>query len=501
MKRAALIAAVVILIALSAFALRSLVTPPAGEVVHQTEGEETYTCPMHPTVRSDRPGACPVCGMALVRMSRATQLTGKTVTALKEVTLSPTQRLLANVATVPVARGTVSAPVGAVGTVVPAESREVTISARFRGRIERLYASTTGQRIATGSPLFDIYSPDLISAQQEYLISKQNADARLTAASRERLMVSFGMTNGQIDSLDAGGSARPTMTFLSPAAGTILLKNLQQGQYTEEGMALYRLADLRIVWVLLDVYERDLARVDIGRRVNLAVEAYPGRHFAGRVAFVEPVVNSDTRTVRVRVVVPNPHSLLKPNMYVRGEITIPTVHALVIPSSAIQRTGTRTIVWVQVADNTFQPRSVTAGATSGDRTEVVSGVREGELIAASGGFLIDSESALTAPAEQGSVPAGPGDAAVLRDTVEIRVKGGYAPDLIRIPAGHRVTLRFIREEDSACSREVVFPTLDMRRELPSFATTDIVIPPQPSGRIRFSCGMNMYEGTLVVEAP
>jgi Cu(I)/Ag(I) efflux system membrane fusion protein len=305
------------------------------------------------------------------------------------------------------------------------------------------------------------------------------------------------MSAEQIERLAGTTVPHPTMTFLSPLAGTILEKNVREGQYVEEGMTLYQLADLRTVWVVLEVYERDLARVRIGQTARIAVEAYPGSVLTGRVTFVDPVLNPETRTVKVRVEAANTSGMLRPNMYVRGEIALASRQALLVPGTAIVSTGTRSVVWVEVRENVFEPRPVSIGRTGTGRSEILAGLAEGERVAESGGFLLDSESSLSAPAAPAQAHPGHAQGGV----VEIHVKGGYTPEVVRVPAGQAVTLRFVRDEDAACSAEVLFPTLGIRRSLAPFAATDILLPPQSAGRVPFTCGMEMLEGTIVVEEP
>ncbi len=214
-----------------------------------------YTCPMHPSVVSDRPGACPVCGMALVKKSLQHESSPAALEQLKRVTLSPTQRVLANVATTTVTRQTIARKITAMGSIAFAEPRQATVAARFRGRIEKLHASSTGVSVRKGDPLFELYSPDLISAEREFILALEAAEqapgsantqleSQLLHASRDRLSVHFGLTEEQIAGLERDRRIHPRWTFHSPIAGTVLQKLVQVGQYVNEGQVLYELADL-----------------------------------------------------------------------------------------------------------------------------------------------------------------------------------------------------------------------------------------------------------------
>ncbi len=507
--------------------------PGSGKITTQQPAEtehEYYTCPMHPSVISDRPGACPVCGMALVKKTAQQEIDSKELAALGGVSLSPTQRVVANVSTVLAERRNLSKDISAVGVVSVAEPLQATVAARFRGRIEKLHVSYTGERVAKGAPLFDLYSPDLVSATQEYLLATHTSgteDGRNSAlanlqdglknAARERLRVHFGLTDEQIREMDKSGTAQSTTTFFSPIAGTVLQKPVMEGQYVEEGMVLYELSDLSRVWVYLDVYERDLRFVHLRQDVSVMADAYPGENFSGRVTFIDPVINPETRTVRVRAEFQNPYGRLKPNMYVKAHVAIPIENALVIPTSAILSTGQRDVVWVEISKDSFVPREVMLGAKTEQFSQVVRGLSEGEMVAATGGYLIDSESSLqlptggdphaghgvsspkevrTEPAPASVQFAKPGKNGIA--TVPILVKGKYLPEEIHVKVGEKVRLDFFRDEDADCTNEVVFEGLQLRKRLPAREHTIVELTPSSAGEIPFACGMGMIRGKLIV---
>lgn len=375
----------------------------------QTEEQEYYTCPMHPSVISDKPGACPVCGMALVKKTKPKEMAKDEMSTLHSVSLSHTQRVTANVATAVVERRTLEKQVDAVGVVDVAEPQQAKVTARFRGRIEKLYVNFTGETVRKGQPLFDLYSPDLISAQQEYLLALdalKNAreaeydtttQSQLLQASKERLRIHFGMTESQIDELGQSRQSRSTITYFSPIAGTVITKDVQEGQYVDEGMVLYELANLSTVWIYLDVYEVDLPLVKIGQTVKVTTEAEPYEAYTGKIIFIDPVVNSETRTVRIRTEFINRDNKLKPDMYVKAKILIPAQKGIVVPTSAILFTGKRNIVWVETSENTFEPREVKIGIITDSYTQILQGLDEGESVVISGGYLLESESQLRQP--------------------------------------------------------------------------------------------------------
>jgi len=349
--------------------------------------------------------------MALVKKIVPVEMRKDEMKSLQTVSLSPTQRVLANISVEPATRLTMSKTINAVGVVDVAEPLQATVSARFGGRMEKLYVNFTGEVVQRGQPLFELYSPDLISAQQDFLIaagalenaqktgnsSNEDVQRRLFQASRDRLRVHFGMTEAQVAELERTQQIKNALMFLSPIQGTIVQKQIQQGQYVDEGMLLYQVVDLSKVWIYVDVYEKDLRFVNIGQAVHITNQAFPGQAYHGRVTFLDPVVNNETRTARVRTEFDNPNGNLMPNMFVSARIEVSKREALAVPMSAVLSTGKRTVVWVEVAQNRFEPRDVVIGISSGSYYEVLKGLNEGERVATTGGFLIDSESALQQP--------------------------------------------------------------------------------------------------------
>jgi hypothetical protein len=275
-------------------------------------------------------------------------------------------------------------------------------------------------------------------------------------------------------------------------------------------MTLYQLADLSTVWAYLDVYEKDLRAIRLGQPIAVTTEAYPGRTFSGRVTFIDPVVNPGTRTVRVRTEFPNGEGLLKPNMFIQARLSSFAASGVTVPQSAVLSTGPRTVVWVEVAPNRFEPRNVQLGVAEGGQVEILRGIQEGEMVAQTGGFLIDSESALQQPGpadpqaghKSGNEHAQAGlntSAFPAESRATIVVDGQYTPEVVHVRRDTPLKLEFVRKDGGACTSEVVFTELNLRRALPEGKTTTIELPPQKPGEIHFTCGMGMVHGTVIVE--
>ncbi len=364
---------------------------------------EYYTCPMHPSVKSDRPGACPVCGMALVKKSAKAE---GDVKMLTEVSLSSAQRVIANISTMRVKRQTLQKEINAVGIVDFAEPLLAKITARFRGRVEKLYVDFTGKIAKKGQPLFDLYSPELVSAEQEFILAlnaQNDADAvlydtssqqQLIQASKDRLRLTYGMTSEHIAKIESTRLAQPTVTFYSPIEGTVTSKEVQEGQYVDEGTFLYQIVDLTKVWAYLDIYEKDVSFLNLNQTVRMTTEAYPEKTFTGLITFIDPVLNAETRTIRIRSEFDNPQGKLKPQMWVKAHIALQAKYTLVVPTSAILATGKRNVVWIEVEENKFKLRNVIVGMQTETITEILKGLKEGESVVVTGGYLIDSESQL-----------------------------------------------------------------------------------------------------------
>jgi len=299
--------------------------------------------------------------------------------------------------------------VRAAGRIEPDERRVFAVSPRFEGYVERLHVNVTGQPVTRGQPLFEVYSPELVSAQREYMIAVQGtrelgaagAQAQggmkqLAESSLTRLR-NWDISSEQIAALVKTGEARRTVTFRSPASGIVTEKKALQGMRFMPGEMLYQITDLSSVWVVADVFEQDIALVKTGAKARMKINAYPDKTFEGRITYVYPTLKAETRTVPVRIALANPGQLLKPAMFAQVEMQAGAKAAVLsVPDSAVIDSGTRRIVLVQVGQGRFEPREVKTGDRSDNYVEVREGVKEGEQVVVAANFLIDAESNLKA---------------------------------------------------------------------------------------------------------
>jgi len=290
------------------------------------------------------------------------------------------------------------------------ERRLAQVTLKVSGFIEELYANYTGQPVRKGDPLFTLYSPELLTAQREYLLARETerrlrqsslpearvSAASLAGASRERLRL-WDLSPQQMRELEESGQARRTLTIHAPIAGVVIEKMAVAGQRVEPGMTLYKLADLSTIWVYGDVYEYELPFVQVGQEAALALTAYPEQRFTARVAYVAPMLDAKTRTAKVRFELPNsPDQLLRPEMYGTVELRVPLGERLVVPRTAVLDSGRRQVVFADGGDGRLVPREVRLGGRFDDAVEVLDGVAAGERVVTSANFLVDSESKLQA---------------------------------------------------------------------------------------------------------
>ena len=311
--------------------------------------------------------------------------------------------------------------VRAAGRIEPDERKIYTIAPRFEGYVERLIVNATGQEVRKGQTLFETYSPDLVLAQQEYLIAglgvKSLADAdpearqgmqRLASSSLERLR-NWDISDDQIKALSRTGKTRRTLDFVSPVEGVVTEKRAVQGMRFMPGEMLFQIADLSTVWLIADIFEQDIGRVSVGAHARITLNAYPDKTFDGDVIYVYPTMKSETRTVSARVELKNPGFMLMPGMYAQVELSrVARGEVLSIPNSAILDSGRRQIVFVERGNGKFEPREARLGERGEQYAEVVDGLKEGERVVTSANFLIDAESNLRA-AISGFAPAAPAE--------------------------------------------------------------------------------------------
>lgn len=327
----------------------------------------------------------------------------------KQVRISPEKIQKLGVRTEAASLRDLARSIRAVGRVEADERLTYTIAPKFEGWIEKLHVNTTGQPVGRGQPLLEVYSPELVSAQKEYAIAAQGRQAlrdgsaeaqagmrQLAESSLARLR-NWDISDEQLSALSKSGEAKRMLTYHSPVNGIVIEKKAVQGMRFMPGEVLYQIADLSSVWILADVFEQDISLVKPGQTAKVRLNAYPGREFAARVAYVYPTLNPQTRTVPVRLELANPGRLLKPAMYADVELSAPARgKVLTVPVSAVIRGATRQTVLVELAEGRFEPREVRLGLQGDDYVEVLEGLGEGEKVVTAANFLIDSESNLKA---------------------------------------------------------------------------------------------------------
>jgi multidrug efflux pump subunit AcrA (membrane-fusion protein)/ribosomal protein S27E len=433
---------------LGVFAADHASNPAATSTVDAASGKTLYTCGMHPWIIQDHPGDCPICGMKLVPVHKtagpatadtrqilyykSTMMPGETspqpakdsmgmdmapvyaaaAAAANSATIAidPATIQTMNIQTTEIARGPLRRTIRTVGTIDYNETALAEVTTKFKGWIEKLDVDATGELAHRGEPLFEIYSPELYSAEAEYLavLGSTNGPGGegLRETAREKLKF-FDVSDAQIAALEKARAPRKTLEILAPADGFVIEKNIVQGRMVDAGTTLYRLADLGMVWVYAQVYEQDLPYVRLGQEATVKLSALPDREFRGRVAYIYPSVDEKTRTARVRLEFENPGYFLKPGMFVSAQITSelePSV--LLAPDSAVLRSGDKNTVFVALPGGKFDPRTVTLGLEAGhDQDEVISGLQAGDRVVTSGQFMLDSESQLREAIEKMRGPA------------------------------------------------------------------------------------------------
>jgi membrane fusion protein, copper/silver efflux system len=324
------------------------------------------------------------------------------------VTLNREQARRIGVTYAVAAVGPLQREIRVVGQLTYDETRVRTIAPKIDGFVEQLYVNATGQPVSVGQPLLTIYSPMLVTAQEELLLAKRlesdvkdaASDTRQSASdlrtSARRRLAYWDIPASEIDAIERNGQVRKTLTLRSSAGGYVLEKNVVAGQRIMAGDALYRVADLSQVWIEGEVFEQDLAGVRLGQVVHADFQALPGEHRMGRISYIYPTINPETRTARVRVVLPNPGLRLKPGMYATLRIAgTERGHVLTVPRSAVLVTGERNLVFVKdPASGQLIPHEVALGVTNDDRVEVLRGIDAGDTVVASATFLVDAESNL-----------------------------------------------------------------------------------------------------------
>ena len=354
-----------------------------------------YTCSMHPQVRSNDPkGKCPICGMDLIPVAGGPHEHEEEEKV--QLKLSARAAALLDVSTFPAERQSVSHEIRFYGQLEHDERNLATVAAWVEGRVDEIITDFTGVRIEKGQPIARIYSPSLIAAQQELIAAKSAAN--ILPAARRKLNL-LGLSREQIKAIEERGRAEDHIIVHAPLSGTIIARHIYTGEYVKTGDPLFSVSDLSKLWLNAHFFESDLAWIKPGQEAEFSLQAFPDEVFKGRVDFIQPVVDSRTRSVLVRIDVSNEQGLLKPGMFVRGKLRgvieeFGKEAPLVVPASAALLTGERAVVYVKKSDSgqhIFEPREVTLGPRAADYYIIKDGLKEGELVVTHGNFRIDSE--------------------------------------------------------------------------------------------------------------
>lgn len=359
-----------------------------------------YTCSMHPHVRSETPGTCPICSMNLTPVTREQDQAGV-------INIAEPRRKLLGIRTTKVVEAPIDLEITAKGRLAVDETRLHEITLKIGGYVSDLKINTIGQAVRKGDALFTLYSPELYAAEQEYLIARANPEAMpdamhdamhdaargeaLVRAAETKLRL-WGLADEQLRAIAERGEPIERIPFKSPASGVVIEKNIIDGAAVMAGQRLFKLADLDQIWVEADLYEADLPRITKNLPATITLTYLPERTFNGKVAFVYPYLDPASRTGRVRIALPNQALELKPDMFATVMFALPIGDRLQVPSSAVVYTGPRRLVFLDLGHGALRPQEVTIGAPSGDNVEIVSGVSEGDVVVSSGNFLVAAES-------------------------------------------------------------------------------------------------------------
>jgi Cu(I)/Ag(I) efflux system membrane fusion protein len=413
---------------------------------------QRYQCPMHPTVVQDGPGNCPICGMKLLPMGAAaapapapgerkiafyrspmdakqtshtprkdemgmeylpvyedevTAASADNVDGLATVKIDPDRQQLIGLKVVEATVGPIGGALRTTGRVAVDETRVHHLNVKFSGFAEHVHADYVGRLVKKGEPLFSIYSPDVLAAEEEYLLALSTqaslAGAKglvgngedLVVAARRKLEL-WDVPQEDIARLEQTRKAERTITLRSPAAGVVVKKDVVPGMKVEAGGMPYEIVDLSSIWVLADVYESELSKVKVGTPATFTLKAIPGKEYQGRVTFIDPYLDAKTRAAKVRLAFPNPGFAIKPEMFGEVVLKLSARKGVRVPADAVINSGTRSVVFLSLGDGKFQPREVRIGQGDGSMVEVLEGLAVGDKVVTRANFLVDSESRLKA---------------------------------------------------------------------------------------------------------
>jgi cobalt-zinc-cadmium efflux system membrane fusion protein len=457
---------------------------------------------------------------------------------LPDVTLTLTEESIdrAGIVVTPVASGTTGGGIRIPGVVEPNAYRRVDVTPIVGGRVTRVLVQL-GDRVRRGQTLAEVYSPELAQAQTEYLSFVADLDAahqqlrrterlvEIGAASRQELekvraehtahashvegarsrLVLLGMTQESIKQLSSPGDMSATTRVPGPIDGIVTERMANTGLNVDPSTKLFTVVDLSTVWVVGDLYEKDFARVRVGSPATVTATAYPDLALTGRVSYIDPQVTPETRTARVRVEVPNPRTELRLGMYAEMQIGVASTRSVpLIPRSAVQTVGDRQVAYlVNPKDpGRFVEREIRLGEPSGEQVEVLAGLQTGDVVVTEGSFFLRAErerlGLRPTPGATASKPEAPGPATLQTARVTVSDQG-YEPAKVSVRAGVPARITVVRTSDKTCGTEIVFPSLNIRQQLPLNQPVEIDFTPDKAGEVSFACGMNMLRGIVVVQ--
>ena len=455
-----------------------------------------------------------------------------------EVTLTEEAVKRAGIEVAPVSMSGAGAGLTIPGVIEPDAYRRVAVTPLVGGRVTRVQAEL-GEQVRRGAPLALIYSPGLAEAQTRYLSMRAELEpaaqelkrterlVEIGAASQQELeriraghttaatavegartqLVLLGMNATAVARLRSAADITSTITVPAPIDGVVTERQANVGLNVDTSTPLFTVVDLSTVWVVGDLYEKDFPQVRVGSRATVTMTAYPGQLLTGRVGYIDPQLNEQTRTARVRVEVPNPRRELRLGMFAEVRISeTGGATAVTIPREAVQTIGERQFVYLAKPGEPgrYVEREVQVGSISGDTLEIASGVRTGDAVVSKGSFFVRAErERLGLRQPGGAAPtshAGHGPPQAQAQEVRISVtEKGFEPSRVSVPRNQTTRLQFLRTTDNTCAKELIVPALKVKRELPLNQPVVVELPPQRSGEVTFSCGMDMLRGTIVVQ--
>jgi len=462
-----------------------------------------WRAPMNPNEIYDAPGTSRM-GMDLVPVY-ADEASGQGVVSIDPVTMQNIGVRTARVVIEPLQH-----TVRTTGRFTVNEQEVVAVSPKISGWVETLHVNFEGARVKANQPLLEIYSPELVATQEEYLLALRNAERlgisadsdRLIEAARRRLAY-WDISDAQVRRLEETGEPTKTLTLYAPADGTVAETNVVEGQRIAAGQTLMKLSNLSSLWLNVDLYEQDLAWVAVGTMASIELPYNPGQTIQARVSFIYDELDTASRTVKARIDIPNPGLRLKPEMYASVRLVGTTATAYpVVPAESVIRTGERDVVIVALGDGRFLPTEVTVGLEADGRIQILDGLSGTEQVVTSGQFLIDSEAQLASAVNAMTQTKGGGQPDVHTVTIDVGKSGAeFEPVNIEVAEGETTRITVTRHSDTACALSVAIPDLGIETTaLPMHESVVIDVLAENTGTLSIICDANVLKGTFVASS-